>query len=131
VSEESIAVVRRLVEAFNSGDVDTMLDELDPEAELYPMRAQLEGTVYRGHDGLRQWLSDLDEDWEWVRMDADEFREVDDAVVALGRLRSRGRASGVDLDLPLAVVWKLRGGKVVYSKAYSERHDAVTSAGGE
>jgi ketosteroid isomerase-like protein len=139
VSIENVQIVRRLLEAFNDRDLDAMLAGVHPEAELQSLRAQLEGKAYRGHEGVRQMLADFAEDWAFVRMDAKDFREaddqtasgLDDQVVMLGRLRARGRASGVDLDVPIGVVWTLRDGKVVRAKTFSEQADALRAAGFE
>ena len=129
MSTENVQVVRRLLEAFNDRDLDTMLAGVHPEAELQSLRAQLEGKAYRGHEGVRQMLADFAEDWTFARMDATDFREADDQVVMLGRLRARGRASGVDLDVPIGVVWTLRDGKVVRAKTFSGQADALRAAG--
>ena len=129
MSAENVQIIRRLVEAFNDRDLDAMAQVMEPGAELYPLRAQLEGKVYRGYDGLREMLADFDQDWDFVRMDAEEFREAGDQVVVLGRLRARGRTSGVDLDVPMGFVWRLRDGKVVYARSFSEPADALRDAG--
>ena len=126
---ENVQIIRRLVEAFNDRDLDTMFAVMEPEAELYPLRAQLEGKAYVGHDGLREMLADFDQDWEFVRMDAEEYREAGDHVVVLGRLGARGRTSGVDLDVPMAFVWRLREGKVVHARSFSEQAEALRDAG--
>ena len=47
----------------------------------------------------------------------------------LGRLRARGRASGMDLDVPMGFVWTLRDGKVVRARTFSEQADALRAAG--
>jgi ketosteroid isomerase-like protein len=129
VSTENVEIVRRLLDAFNDRDLDAMLAATHPEAELQSLRAQLEGRAYRGHEGVRQMLADFDEDWEFVQMHAEEFREAGDRVVALGRLRARGRASGVDLDVPIGFVWTLRDGMVVRGTTFSEQAEAIRAAG--
>lgn len=129
MSAENVETVRRLAEAFNDRDVDAMVQDLHPDAVLYPLRAQLEGKVYRGHDGLREMFADFDQDWESLHLEPEEFRGVGDEVVVLGRLRARGRTSGVDLDVPIGFVWRLRDGKAVYGKSFSEPEDALRAAG--
>ena len=118
-----------MVEAFNDRDLDVLAQYMEADADLYPMRAQLEGKAYRGVEGVRQMLADFDQDWEFVHMDAEEFRDAGDQVVLLGRLQARGRASGVDLDVPMGFVWRLREGKVVYARSFSEQADALRDAG--
>jgi ketosteroid isomerase-like protein len=129
MSAENLEIVRRLVEAFNDRDLDAMSAVVDPEGELHTLRAQLEGRPYRGHAGLRQMFSDFDQDWEFVQLEAEELRETGDQVVILGRLRARGRTSRVDLDVPIGFVWRLRGGKAVYGRTFSEQADALRAAG--
>jgi hypothetical protein len=72
---------------------------------------------------------DFDEDWEYLRVEIDDFRDADSNVVGTGRLHSRGRASRVDLDVPIAFVWQFREGKAVYAKLFSEEADALRAAG--
>ena len=90
MSTENVQIIRRLVEAFNDRDFDSMAEHIQPDAELHPLRAQLEGKAYRGHEGLREMLADFDQDWEYVRMEPEEYRDADDEVVVLGRLHGRG-----------------------------------------
>jgi ketosteroid isomerase-like protein len=125
----NVDIVRSLLDAFNDRDLDAMLAVVDPDAEIEALRAQLEGTAYLGHDGMRQMLVDFDEDWACLHVDADDFREAGDQVVVLGRLRARGRASGVDLDVPIGFVWELREGKAFRGKTFSEQADALRAAG--
>ena len=122
MSTENVQIIRRLVEAFNDRDIDSMVEHMQPDVELHPLRAQLERKAYRGHDGLREMLADFDQDWEYVQVDAEEYRDADDEVVVLGRLHGRGRASGVELDVPMGFVWTLRDGKVcAYGHSPSRR----------
>ncbi|MGH2951555.1 MAG: nuclear transport factor 2 family protein [Solirubrobacterales bacterium] len=122
-------VIRRLLEAFNAGDVEGMVALTHPEGEIYPMRAQLEGRGYQGHEGIREMMVDLREDWDDLEMEAQEFIEGDDATAVIGRLRGCGRASGVDVDVPMGWVWRVRDGRAVYAKAYSQQADALREAG--
>jgi ketosteroid isomerase-like protein len=131
LSAQNLETVRRLAAAFNDRDLDSFLTHLDPEVEFHSLRAQLEGRPYVGHEGARKMFADFDEDWDYLQIDVEELRDVDDAVVAGGRLRSRGHASRVDLNVPVAFLWRLRDGKVVYGKVFSEQADALRAAGVE
>jgi ketosteroid isomerase-like protein len=54
MSGENVEAVKRAFDAFNRGDLDAMLKDLDPEVEWHPMFQMLlggEGTVYRGARG--------------------------------------------------------------------------------
>ena len=62
MSGGNVESVRRLLDAFNDRDVERMAAENSDDAEIYPLRAQLEGKVYRGGAGMRQMVADFDED---------------------------------------------------------------------
>jgi ketosteroid isomerase-like protein len=128
LSEENLKSVRRLTAAFNARDLDGFLADLHPEVEFHSLRAQLEGRPYVGHEGARKMFADFDEDWDYLHLELDEFRDTEHAVVGVGRLISRGRASRVDLDVPVAFMWRFRDGKVVYGKVFSDRSDALRAA---
>ena len=129
MSEADIETIRRATAAFNARDVDALAAELHPEAVMEPLRGQLEGKRYLGHEGVREMFADFDEDWEYLRLEIDEVREAGEHVVLMGRLLSRGRASGVDLEVPIGFVWRLRGGKLMHGKTYSDPADALRAAG--
>ena len=125
----NLALVRRVTAAFNARDIEAFVAELDPAAELEPLRALLEGKRYIGVEGAREMFADFDEDWEYLRLEIDDVREAGDDVVLRGRLLSRGRASRVDLEVPIGFVWRVRNGKLVHGKTFSEPDDAPRAAG--
>jgi hypothetical protein len=46
-----------------------------------------------------------------------EFRGLGDGLVAIGRTRNRGKASGVETETPLALVTEIRNGKTISIRA--------------
>jgi len=92
---------KRAIEAYNRRNVEALLRELDTEIEWRPVLPVVLGgdaTVYRGHEGVRQLLRDLDEVLAERHLDFSEIREAGDQVVAIGSLRIRGKSSGALLD---------------------------------
>jgi ketosteroid isomerase-like protein len=69
MSQENVEIVRRVLEAFNDRAVEGAIGLSHPDCEWHPFRAQLEGMVYRGHEGLRQFVRDMEEDWEAFRIE--------------------------------------------------------------
>jgi hypothetical protein len=59
--------------------------------------------TYRGHDGLRQMLDDVDVAWETLRSEPVEIAVHGEVVVMTYRLSGRGRTSGADIEGEL--VW--------------------------
>ena len=129
MSEENVEINLSVVDAWNRGDREAWMALWDEEAEFYPLRAQLEGDSYRGHEGMERFLGEMAEDWEDVRFEIDEARDAGEQVVGIGRFRARGRASGVDINVPAGVFTRVRQGKIVYARFFSEPADALEAAG--
>src|SRR4051794_3465743 len=126
MSQENVEIVRRGFEHANRRDVDGFLTYLDPEFELRSaVVGGAEGNVYRGPDGVRQWLANLDETFEELINEPIELRDLGDRVLAFGRIRARGRESGLNLDSPTGWVFTLRDGKLVAAEGFMSRAEAL------
>jgi ketosteroid isomerase-like protein len=130
MSEENVEVIRRFHEALNRRDVDGMIALWDDDAEFRPIMSTLEAQVYHGHDGLRDWLRAIFEDWEVFEAYDEEFHDLGDRVLSFGRWHACGRTSGIALDVDTAA-WlvQLRGGRVVWWQTFTNRADALEAAG--
>jgi ketosteroid isomerase-like protein len=118
MSEENVEIVRQLAVAVSRGDLPEVLELTDPQVEWRPAIAPL--GQYRGHDGIRQYLSDLDEAFETFRINVVDLLGVGDLVMALGRIHYCGKGSGVETQASLGWVFKLRDGKVLRIRAFRE-----------
>ena len=49
-------------------------------------------------------MRDVDEQFSEWRVRVDDIQAVGDAVIAIGSVQARGRASGIDFDRPMAWV---------------------------
>jgi len=96
--------VGRLFELFNQGVTDVPTELVAPEIEFVSPLTQVRGRPYRGYDDARQWLSDVNDQFERWSYEIEEIREEGDVVLATGRVRLQGRASGV--ELVQNVVWR-------------------------
>ena len=132
MSQENVEAFKRGLEAGNRGDVDGLLDELHPEIEWHSALHALMGgeqTVFRGHAGVRKMIGDLYETFDEVQIEMSEFRDLGDGLVAIGTTRTRGKASGVETETPLAFVTEIRNGKTISIRAYLDRAEALDAAG--
>ena len=129
MSEENARIALALADTWNRGDHEAFLALWDEGAEFYPLRAQLERTSYRGHAGLERFIAEMTEEWDDVRFEIEETRDAGEQVVGIGRFRARGRASGVDINVPVGVHVRVRHGKAVYVRFFSEPAEALEVAG--
>lgn len=129
MSQENVRIALALVNGWNRGDREAFLALWDEAAEFYPLRAQLEGTSYRGRDGLERFMVEMREDWDEVRFEIEETKDAGDELAGIGRFRARGHASGVEINVPLGIHLKVRRGKVTYLRFFSEPAEALDAAG--
>jgi ketosteroid isomerase-like protein len=123
------ALVHRLLDEWNAGNRTAIEEHLHPEVKILTLRSKLEARPYRGVEGFRRGIADFDQDWEYVRMDVEDVRSQEDHVVILGKLQARGRASGVELDVPFAMLWSFEGERISEIRSFSEADDALRAAG--
>ena len=113
MSQENVTAVMILFAAFANRDLVAADSVLDSEVEIRPgLVGGLEGTIYFGLSGNEQFWTDIDAVWTEFRIQPDEFRDLGDRVLILGRAFARGRESGIALDQPAAWIAALRGGKI-------------------
>lgn len=106
----NLEIVRRSYEAFERGDLDAVLADLDPEIEWHQAQGLPHGGLYRGRSEVRRNIFEpLDAEW-WSEFTAvpDELLDAGDQVVALGRYRGTAKGTGKRLDVPFVHVWTLQ-----------------------
>jgi uncharacterized protein len=128
MSQVNVEVGRRIVQAFNDGDIEPVLPAIDPDIEFIPRRAPVQGT-YRGHGGLREFFADNAESFDVFHVTSDEIHDRGECVVGIGTLRVRGKGSGVDVVVPTAAVLTFAQGKVVRFEEFGDRAKALEAAG--
>jgi ketosteroid isomerase-like protein len=132
MSEENVDAFRRALEAYNRRDIDAFLETFDPTAEIHPLTLAMfgeEGTVYRGHDGIRQFVRDVDEVLPGLQVEPLEVRDLGERVVASGRLHARGRASGAEVESPVGWLVEFKQGRVIRMADFLDPKEALEAAG--
>jgi ketosteroid isomerase-like protein len=131
MSDENVELLRRAVDAYNRRDVEALNAELDPEVVWLPaLPGLVEGMQpYRGHEGIAQMFSDFFEVLDEIHFEYTEVHDSGDVVVAIGELRTRGKASGAETASPYANVAEVRNGKGTRITGYLDPGEAMEAAG--
>jgi ketosteroid isomerase-like protein len=134
VAQDNVALVREGYARWRAGDYDLLLDFLlanaAPDVELFSRFGGFSGTPYRGHDGLRAWLAEIQETFERFEPWVDQAREVgDDRVIAIGGISFRARESGVDMVERLGWVYEFRNARLCRMMFYASPGEALEAVG--
>ena len=128
MSQENVEIVRRAHEALNAGNLDELVTLCHPDFQLDMSDRVFNPATYQGHDGIRQFYSEVQDVWERYVWEPEELRDEGDVVLALLRTKGRGRGSGVEIDRKTAMIWTLRGGKALRLRFYREPKRALEAA---
>jgi ketosteroid isomerase-like protein len=131
MSEENVDAVRQACAAWERGEWDASAELFDPDLEVvYSTSAFPDAGTYRGGrvvlNAWRRWL----EAWDEFRMEFVDVIEAGDHIVALNRLRGRGKESGATVDAEVGVIFDCDRG-IIRRMVFCDRQEALEAAGRE
>lgn len=97
MSQQNVQAIRRLYEAFNSGDLDTFERGVGPDILWNEAENSLyaAGNPYRSFSAIRDSIfAPTARDFENFRCDLEKLLDAGDFVVGTGRYRGRHKATG-------------------------------------
>jgi ketosteroid isomerase-like protein len=99
MSQENVAIVRHMLEAFNRGDVHAVIAAFDEDCELSepPEVPDRPARGFRGHDGIREWMTNLRE-VGGVHFEPRAFTTSGEVILSEWASRAVGQASGVPVE---------------------------------
>ena len=132
MSEENLELMRRVIDLIDAEGFEAalpvFLDVAHADVEWREDPAWPGSGHYRGVEQVQQVILDrmdtLDFDQE-----TEELIPAGDKVVALVRWRMRGRASGAQGELSMAMVWTVREQAVAKIQFFLDRAEALAAAG--
>jgi ketosteroid isomerase-like protein len=124
---KNVEIVGRVLRRYGDRDIAGILEDLHQDVEIdYSESDAPDASIYHGHAGCLTFVRDRYEDFEERSFDIVELIDAPpEAVVAVGRMRGTGRASGAAVQARSFTLWKLRDGKVSQMKLYRSREDAL------
>ena len=117
---DDVAAVREFFAAFVRRDADALAAAMADDGVFQPLSTDAAPRgAYLGPEGMRTYLRDLEETWRQFDVTVSEMQEVDGHVLVTGRIYARARASSLVADDPVAFVWQVRDGHVVWGAVFS------------
>jgi ketosteroid isomerase-like protein len=110
--------------ALKGGDLDDFLAYFDPEVVIEAVDGP-DPETYDGHDGVRRWFNSTYGPWAAIHVEAEDIKESGLWTIAVLRTSLRAEASGVELELTVALFHQFRGGKIVRDRIYLDHDEGL------
>ena len=115
--QRDVEKVEELYAAIGWRDVGALLMLMAHDVEIVQSAELPWGGVYRGHDGVRQFLGKLAEHIE-SHVEIESLIDAGEHVVAVGRTVGKTRATNLEFSVPVDHVWTLHDGQVTRFESY-------------
>ena len=132
MSQENVEIVRRVIDVMDAGGFEAalpvFLDAAHPDVEWQEDPAWPGSAAYRGVEQVRQVILDRMDTLDFDQH-TEELISVDDKVVALVRWIGRGKTSGAQGELSMAMVWTVREQAITRVEFFLDRGQALEAVG--
>jgi ketosteroid isomerase-like protein len=132
MSAETLALARTGYQALAAGDLDRVLEIIDPEItlEVHTGRPDLPETqTLHGHAGFRENLGSLLEVFEDIEVTPESFTDLGEHLIVEVHTVSHGRASGIRIENRIVHIWTIREGKATRFRVFGTRQEALDELG--
>jgi ketosteroid isomerase-like protein len=130
MSQENVDVARRMLRAFNDGDVEALVAECHPTVEWEEQFIPGIDPLYLGREGVRRWATAVrGEELGSLEGRIERLTDADDTVIASLRMEGEGTSSGVSVQMHVHLVVTFREGKVVRRQVFQTLAEALEAAG--
>ena len=130
MSQENVDLAHGVTDAFNRRDLEAFLALADPDVEAHSRIVALEGGgPFRGHDGVREWWSDLFAIFPDFHVEVEEIKDLGELTVTRMRAHTGGMEKASPADQTQWHLAKWRDGKTVRWQVFLSEDDALKAAG--
>ena len=128
MSQENVEVVRRMYEAFHSGDFEGALAHFDPDVVI-DATMRVDAGIGHGREELYaivgRWVGAFHE----FREEIEEMRDLGSQVCVVSTQHGRGKESGIETEYRYAVLYEVRRSQIIRMTLYPGPAEALEAVG--
>jgi uncharacterized protein len=130
MSQDHVELVRSAFQSFSAEDIDAALSFCSPDVVWYTTDRWLDGSAYRGYDGMRSLAAALPGHLEDFRFEVHEIRDAQDRVIACVDMVGRINDSEAEVSQRLGfVVSGFRDGTFREVRSFPSWSEALEAVG--
>lgn len=127
---DNAKAIRTGYEGLTAGDLDRVLETLDPEIELWTSGAFPDfEPVYRGRADFRAFWEAISAPWDSFHLEAEQIVEGPDCAAVAVRFRVRGAGSGATTELRQGHAFWFRNDLTLKISTHPSFEDALAATG--
>lgn len=126
MDERHEALVERLFNAFNRRDADAIVALCAEDMEFVAVTGEEVGreAPYRGREGLREYLTDVERVWEELLITPSTVESRGPRLLVCGQVYLRSRELGIR-DMPAAWIWRVKDGLFDRGEVFADPARAI------
>ena len=130
-TEDDLALIERAYELWGERRFDEFIELVDPDVEWVPPAYALEPGPIRGIEGVRRGIDAYFEAFEEFRPESERIipTGTEGEYLSLARTLTRVRGSGVETEIEVAHLIRIREGRFVRLEIFTDRADAFEACG--
>ena len=132
MSQENVAVVKSMYEAFASGNIPVIIGALDPQVEWW----EAENFIYADHNPyigpnavLEGVFMRIGNDWDGFAVAPEKVLDAGDVAIGYGHYSGTYKKNGAHVRAQFAHFFTFRGGKVVKFQQYTDTAQFLKAVG--
>jgi ketosteroid isomerase-like protein len=130
MAQEQADAVRRSLDGWNSGDLDTVLADFQPDTEYVVAESFVNARTMRSTEEIKAYLRDWRDTVRQLRFEIRELVEGDEVIVTIGKVIGRaGADDGPEITADLCFVTRFDGTRMVRVEEYLNTNEALAAAG--
>ena len=129
MSRENVEIVRRMYWLASRGDLEGLGALVAGDIECFPASDEPDSEPFRGREAFIEYARGWLEAFDQYVVEPNEYLDLGEYVVVVGRVSARGRASGVEAADEDAWVYRFRGGQLTEYRECGTKARALEAVG--
>ncbi len=122
-------MVKACFALFAEGDLEGILQYIDPEGEVIESPKMPDARTFHGHDGFIAAIGHWSGEFDDFQVELERLIDAGDTVITFVRQVGRGKQSGVPVETRVGNLYTFRHGRILRWEMFAPPEEALEAAG--